>query len=221
MEKHQGRRAAPPLMLKGRSENLCRSYVRVCPSAQILRMSIELTRARSKPGSCCSAARMAILTSAVRPSAGTAGAAGRLGLFEFLHDLAHQHGQEDDADEAHEGGAHTHQTHKQIRNFIHWETRSSFLLVSPLYGCRFSCTRALPLSSRRLYAINFSLNARLTVPFLCHLHHIHSAVRDAEAHLKPGKRHAVNTLRIALVVRPRVLRENACEGIALVLRHAR
>ena len=186
MEKHQGRRAAPPLMLKGRSENLCRSYVRVCPSAQILRMSIELTRARSKPGSCC-----------------------------------HQHGQEDDADEAHEGGAHTHQTHKQIRNFIHWETRSSFLLVSPLYGCRFSCTRALPLSSRRLYAINFSLNARLTVPLLRHLHHIHSAVRDAEAHLKPGKRHAVNTLRIALVVRPRVLRENACEGIALVLRHAR
>ena len=95
------------------------------------------------------------------------------------------------------------------------------LLVSPLYGCRFSCTRALPLSSRRLYAINFSLNARLTVPLLRHLHHIHSAVRDAEAHLKPGKRHAVNTLRIALVVRPRVLRENACEGIALVLRHAR
>ena len=37
----------------------------------------------------------------------------------------------------------------------------------------------------------------------------------------PGKRHAVNALRIALVVRPRVLRENACEGIALVLRHAR
>ena len=114
-----------------------------------------------------------------------------------------------------------HQTHKQIGNFIHRETRSSFLLVSPLYGCRFSCTRALPLSSRHLYAINFSLNARLTVPLLRHLHHIHSAVRDAEAHLKPGKRHAVNALRIALVVRPRILCENACEGIALVLRHAR
>ena len=27
---------------------------------------------------------------------------------------------------------HTHQTHKQIGNFIHWETRSSFLLVSPI-----------------------------------------------------------------------------------------
>ena len=45
-----------------------------------------------------------------------------------------------------------------------------------------------------------------------------SAVRDAEAHLKPGKRHAVNALRIALVVRPRVLRENGMAFAGLEVR---